>query len=239
MREIKCKLLALCASVVLVSASVAAPPVVAAQQWPEVVVMKEMEVVVVADGAVINGLPVRVFELKTDRSLAQIEAFYESVWPNQLARTTTAMTSSQKLWTVLSHREGDYLTTIQLLPVEQTEQTYGLLTISPFFSNKLSAPSTSVPMPSGSELISDIEAADLGKESRTITVRNQMSMQSNLDYYRNYFAARGWTESFPELELPAGEAPKALMMNKGDDELNLAGAEHDGYSWIHLVTVKK
>lgn len=239
MRDIKSRLLAAVMAAGVWSAGVPASVVQAAERWPEVVVMKEMEVVIVADGAVINGLPMRVFELKTDRSVAEIEAFYQSTWPNAVARTTTAMTSSNKEWTVLSHREGDYLTTIQLLSVEETGQTYGLLTMSPFFSDALSAPSTSVPMPRGSELISDIAAKDLGKESRTITIRNQMSLQGNLDYYRNYFAARGWTETFPDLEFPDGQQPTALMMNKGDDELNLAGSEHGGYSWIHLVTVKK
>ena len=44
-----------------------------------------------------------------------------------------------------------------------------------------------------SHVLSEMKTDDPGQKARTMVVSNEHSVNSNIDFYRNHFSAKGWT----------------------------------------------
>jgi len=203
-------------------------------------VSKDISLVVVADDMTINGISVSTYELTSKLSVSELVAFYSKAWDGDLTKSEMPLDSGKVPTTILAHRDGDNLITIQVKDVEGGG-THGYVGISNAFSSTNKRVASDLPLPGGSTLVNDIVAHDPGKTSHTWVIQNKNSADYNLDFYRSYFADHGWSEvalqSSPT-HTDAAPLPPVLMLNKGRDELNLAVGGSAGESTVVIVKVE-
>lgn len=206
---------------------------------PKIPVEDDMTITVVADHMDFNGVQMAGYEVHSRRRLSEVVDFYKSAWKGSVAVSEMQVDPGSGPWTVLSHRDGDYLITIQLQPDEPSGCS-GFAAVSDAFSGKQRHQAENFPMPAGSKVINDIAASDPGKHSRTLVLQNNDSVQSNLDFYRAQLQRQGWSEigNTDEAGLPQQwQGQQALLMNRDGDQINLAVAQSDaGTSTVVIVS---
>ncbi|GEM_PF-1727108 len=205
---------------------------------PEIPTQGDMTITVVSDHMNFNGIEMSGYELHSQRSLDEVIAFYKSAWKGRVAVSQMQAGLNPSPWTVLSHRDGDYLITLQLQP-DDPSGCSGFVSVSDVFGGERSRPASDFPMPSGSKIVNDITAKDPGKRSRTLVLQNSDSVQSNLDFYRAQLQRQGWSEvsDMATGALPQQwQNPQAFLMNRNGDELNLAVDRSAGTSTVVIVT---
>ncbi len=215
-----------------------APGLLQAKGYPEFPYSDDMDVVVVANNMDYNGLPMRAFQFSSSADEAEVVAFYEREWGEEMTNILFGD------WRILSHKEGDYLMTVQ---IEQNTmaKTHGTLGITPMFKlvdagsrhvQKLQAGiGKDFPMPPRSEVINDIRADDGGINSRTIMFANSQSVLQNIKFYLRKMQAQGWEilGGYPE----SLDNLTALAMNKGGQKLNLSFVSREGKTYGVATTL--
>jgi hypothetical protein len=205
---------------------------------PKIPVQDDMTITVVADHMDFNGVQMASYEVHSRRSLDDVVNFYKSAWTGRVAVSEMQVGSGTGSWTVLSHRDGDYLITIQL-QADEPSGCSGFAAVSDAFSGEQRRQADSFPMPAGSKVVNDITANDPGKRSRTLVLQNSDSVQSNLNFYRAQLQRQGWSEvgNADEAGLPQQwQGQQALLMNRDGDQLNLAVDRSADTSTIVIVT---
>lgn len=210
-----------------------------AEDFPEFPFSKKMDVVFVASEMIVNGMPMRAFQFKTKEDEPHIVEFYQNEWGDEM---TDVVFGS---WRVLSHRENDYLMTVQ---IEQGDYalTHGTMGITPTFGyvensgikmrKALKSIGAGFPMLSGTKIISDIASNEMGKTSRTVMFSNKKSITRNLDYYIREMKNNGWVMLAPDMfERRRGEIP-AFAMNKNGEKFNLSLTRLKGETFGVVVT---
>jgi len=227
-----CKLLGLFLSLLVVSQPLTAMDGV---DFPY---SEDMNVTLVAQEMVVNGLPMKAYQFHSQKSIDEITQYYAEQW---------ADLNDVKFgeWRILSHRQDGYLFTVQF-EKESSLMTHGLLGISPLFDmmeesdreidKKVDSIGKGFVLPPNSEVINDIKSVDLGKHSRTVVYRNQLSIGRNYQYFKTQYLNKGW------LDLLAGSAAnkdsQALAMNKNGQELNVSFSKSDGFTYGVAIHVK-
>ena len=206
---------------------------------PEIPRPPDMRIVVVSGHMVYNGYDMATYEVSSPHSLDEVLHFYREAWHGEVAESPMAMGLDSAQWTVLAHREAEFLVTVQLRP-SKPEGVSGYIGISNIFGTARHQTGQEVVMPAGSKVINDIVTSDLGRRSRTLVIQNDSSVSFNLDYYRERLAAQGWTEIADFSKLPIElRTSQALMMSRGDDELNLSATRSGGITTVVMVQVHK
>lgn len=203
-----------------------------AKEYPEFPFSKSMDVVIVANDMDYNGLEMRAYQFKSKDDEADIVAYYESEWGDEMTNVLFGD------WRILSHREGDYLMTVQ---IEQNTMamTHGTLGITPMFRlvdagsshvRKLQAGiGKDFPTPPKSKILNDIKTDDAGMVTRTLMFENAQSVRQNLKFYLRNMQSDGWQvlggipEDISDL--------KTLAMNKGGRKLNLSFVSKGGKTY--------
>jgi hypothetical protein len=214
-------------------------PQASAISMPEIPQAPDMSIVVVSDHMVLNGLDMSTYQVASPHSLDEVLSFYRTAWRGEVAESPMQVGISAVPWTVLAHRDGDFLITVQLTP-SKGGGVYGYIAISTMFADRFQETGRDVLMPAGSTLLNDITADDPGRSSRTLVIRNEDSVEFNLEYYRSHLRDQGWTEAVDLSAMPSDIAPhQVLMMNRGSDELNLSVTRSGGMTTVVMVTVHK
>jgi hypothetical protein len=201
----------------------------------------DMSVSVVSEHMNVNGVDMAIYDVISPRSIDDVARFYETAWRGRVAVGKIGQNNNEPSWTVLSHREGNVLTTVQLQPRNASGLgCHALIAISTAFAERRSQDRDDFPIPSDSKIIDDIRAEDLGRASRTLVLQNEDSVGYNEDYFRQRLQAQGWAEvadpdAFPSRQLEF----RALLMNRGADEVNLTISRSEGVSTVVIVRVKK
>jgi hypothetical protein len=143
----------------------------------------------VAENMVMNGVPMTVRQMRSDKKLADLIAFYRGAW------TQTGQPAPLEYplapWQVIAVARGKCFYTFQVQP--QGSGATGLLAISHAPSGVKAAPSGRFPMPGGSNVINDIAHNDLGKTGRTVFLQNGLSLEGNAVFYRDNMVDQGWS----------------------------------------------
>lgn len=235
--------------IALILALIARPSL--ADHWPKIPFMDDMNVKLVAENIKYNGVWMNAYELGTREELDQVIAFYQGEWgsamtvesmpaPKSVPSDQGAIPYSDKEdWKLLTHREDDFLITVQLGKQVGGNGTLGYVGVSNAFAGPRKPYASDFPMPETSQLVSEIFADDLGKHSRTVLFTNHASVEHNLQFYRNYYGHRGWNElgqKFKDKSMTSA-AGGALLMSKGDQELNLTVTRQGIDSYVNVVLV--
>lgn len=192
---------------------------VEARSFPDFPAADFMQLTLVAEDMQFNGVPMRLIEFKTGANRERVIGFYRTKWGEDLAETKLGEAD------ILSHRDGDYLLTVQINPGHGLE-TSGTLSTAPLFDNKArsrSALGKGFPMPSGTTVVNDIVATDGPKKSRTLLLKTTKSLRQTYDFYSRRFEQEGWKPLAPDAnKQPEPHENMGLILGRKGDELNLA-----------------
>jgi hypothetical protein len=217
-----------------------ASSVAAAITMPEIPRAPDMRIVVVSDHMIYNGIDMSTYQVSSPHRMDEVLRFYRQAWNGRVVESPMSVGLDQTQWTVLAHRENEFMITLQLRP-SKPDGVYGYIAISNAFGGVLHETGKDVLMPVGSTLVNDIVEEDGGRRSRTVLLRNEDSVSFNLDFYRQRLTKEGWTEASDLSTLPAGPGgpPQALLMNRGGEEMNIAVTRSGGTTTVVMVTVRK
>lgn len=216
----------------LVTAMLVVPDMAIAAAVTDLKFPSSMQLQTVADAMTINGIPTTIYAFRSPDTPAQLAAYFSGLWQGQMARSRAGP------WNVLSRRERDTLITVQSQTVAGGG-SMGYVAFAPLFkylNKRPLRPGKDWPMLPGSEPLQDIEARDLGRRSHTLLIRNRHSADENLEFYRAELARQGY-EPLSHGALAKGKGGGALILNRGDEQLSLAVAEHGGQTLITVVRV--
>ncbi len=207
-------------------------------EYPEFPAADFMEVKVVAENIQYNHLPMRIFNFRSGQSVEAVRAFYNDEWEGEIAEKDV------ERWKILSHREGDFLLTVQIRK-EQELATHGTLSIAPVFSDspeldeELGRGVDTMP---GAKVINDIQSVDGGKSSRTLVLEHPDSVQRTADYYSALYERQGWNRTLSNVgDLVPGIGQvdvRALGFQKGSRRLDMAFSRKEGKTYTVMVFVE-
>jgi len=179
-----------------------------------------MNVVLVADNILYNGVPTRLFQFDTEKSIEEVQEYYRGEWEEM-----TSTDFGQRR--ILSHREGDYLMTVQL-ELSEMAPSHGILAISPMFGlmersparlrKMLDSVGEGFPVLRDTSFISDIQANEIRGESRSLMFVNEHSIERNFNFYKEYFVGEDWKIFTDNSNVLNGAS---LAMTKSGTKLNL------------------
>ena len=210
-----------------------------AKSLPEFPFSKEMDVLVVADEMVVNGIKMRAYQFKTKDDEETVVEFYKKEWGKEM---TDVLFGD---WRVLSHKENEFLFTVQ---IEQGNHllTHGTLGVTPIFEmleysdSKLKKINRDIgkkfPALPGTKFINDIKSDDMGRKTRTLLFSNERSIKQNLEFYKNKMQAVGWTLLAPDT-MKKSKFP-ALAMNRGEQQLNLSFVRESDLTYGVAVSMR-
>lgn len=207
------------------------------QGFPEIQLPVSMQVQVVSDDLIMNGLRSQILSFSVDMASAELVEFFADEWPDEMA--VTYLRNS----VVMAHREGDFLITVEARE-QDSESSSGLITVTDYFAARDAERTTAgldIDLPSGTEVLQHLRAEDLGKKSETLLLASTDSVGDNLDYYRSYFRDQGFVP-LTKGALRRGRNGGAMILNRQAEQLNIAvsefGGERQGDSMILIVRVE-
>ena len=143
-----------------------------------------------------NGIRSDIRAFHTKKSPEKVAQFYRHEWEKPVGKDLPGFTETDAMtpWHLITRIEDGYLMTAQFQEADQGG-TWGYLAISPL-PNKDAKPAekgTGFPFMHDSHVLSEMKTDDPGQKARTMVVSNEHSVNSNIDFYRNHFSAKGWT----------------------------------------------
>lgn len=188
---------------------IGAEAVQADQQWPPLDAPPRSSVQWVAQDMVNNGVPMRIQSFQATASVADVVSFYQQHW----AGLSEAPPAVNKVggWQVVGQKSGDYYLTVQVKPgTNSTAQGFLAASRIDGLMAGTNRTDTTFPRLSGSSVVSDVDANDDGKISKTLLSSNSYSLESNAEYYRSTLTTQGW-ELQQNARNAAGVAPARVL----------------------------
>jgi len=197
---------------------------------------KWLNPVLVADKMVINGLPSVVYYFKVDRAAEEVLQFYRTKWQmSEDGKNPGYKENRADNWQVISRlSDKRYLLTVQVKNLEAFTST-GYLAIGDL-KNMETRPDvgTDVPQMNGSKVVNDLTSHDPGKKGRSVMIVNDFSVQSNSNFYRQYYSDRNWSQL---IDLPQ-QGGQVLAFRHFGKEAHLVINENFGSTQIVLLLVE-
>lgn len=209
-------------------------PVVQASDFPRLKLPDAMQVKIVAGDLRMNGLTTRIYAFHSTKTADELVDYFSRQW-TRMARSHAGP------WDILAHRDAGFLITVQSRQANGLGETRGFIAFSNLFQaveEGIKPPTVDVPMLPDTSVIQDLQAVDQGRPSRTLILRSGQSASQNLDFYRAYFHEQGY-KPLAHGALVKGAAAGSMILNRGNEELNVAVAEQNGTTIVTIVRVLK
>jgi hypothetical protein len=195
-----------------------------------------MDAVLVADEMVINGLPSVVYYFKVDRTTEEVLRFYRSKWQvGEDGKIPGYKEVRADFWQIISRLHDErYLLTVPVKSLGAFVST-GYLAVGdlkkmetkPLIGN-------GVPYMNGSKVVNDLTSHDPGKTGRSLLIVNDYSVQSNSDFYRNYYSDRNWSQL---IDTPQ-QGGQVLAYRRSGKEAHMVINKNSGTTQIVLLLVE-
>lgn len=207
--------------------------------WPGLPLPPDAKLVVVMENGKVNGIPMQSYILTSWQPAEDTLQFYREEWAepdsdflkeNDPGFKEVSMDSSH----LISRVQDDFLITIQFdkTVTKTTKALVGISTL-PTFKTRFVKLGRGVLLDPRSTVMSDIEATDDGRKSRTIVASREGGARYCASAYDTLYRKRGWERLTAE-----GADPNVLLFNKARSEVNIVCTEVDGKSMITLVQVE-
>lgn len=171
-------------------------------------------------------LSIRRFEVSS-MSVQDVLQYYHNKWKERAAET------EMPPWKMIGTVAGKEYWNVQVQP-RSGGGAWGYLSISdlpdvlkkkkPFGSEANSR--NRFPAMAGSQIINDFQQKDVGKKGRTLLIKNDFSVSSNANYYRNYYQSRGYHVTTDQSDIRTGSY--VMIFNKLNQSVSLAINQVDG-----------
>jgi hypothetical protein len=182
----------------------------------------------VAGNMQMNGIAMRVRRFEIDRSDDDVLKFYRRQWRRGQGQRPGYREVQSVPWRVISRLEDDYLMTVQVQPRDRN-RSWGYLGVSKLKAKKKQARlGGRFPKMQGSAIVNEVVSRDPGKHARTLVIANQFSIQSNANYYRNYFDDHGWSVRM-DRDIGSGHV---LAYTQSNGEVNIVISRSKGFTTV-------
>lgn len=171
----------------------------------------------------VNGNNVTVQTFTTKESATDVINFYRDEWSEE--RNSDPGYTVQNLkepWVLITRIEDGYLITIQVQPTADGG-TQGLIGVSRL-PDRPRAPKLGEGFPTvgGSQVLNEVVSRDPGQTGRTMWVRNDHDLRTNVDFYRDRYGTEGWSL---DIDRSIGGVMHVLALRKGRKRVNLVLSE--------------
>ena len=193
-------------------------PVQAAGGWPEVEIPPRTHVQTVADDMKYSGVPMRIRKFTSETSVENVLEFYRQHWTDGKVKPVLNTVGG---WQVIGKQSGDYYLTVQVKSLGNggSEGLIGITTLP----SQTTRPSvdTAFPRPPGTEVISDIDSSDDGRVAKTLILKNDISLSSNVSYYQATLPAQDWRQNSGFGASPHNNGSQALYFERRKESVNI------------------
>jgi hypothetical protein len=202
----------------LMTATQAAGDITASADWFPTF----LDASVVSDNMDVNGINMKVWELRSSKSSAESIRYYVALWQKHRAK----IRYQNPQWDVAGYIDNRWIATVQLLPNKL--DSFGYLSISRLPDSKPAVSSKfSISLPAASETMTNITSKDGPHSSRTIVFRNSYSIENNALHFLNAYLPQGWVED----ETPTDAmTEKVLLLRKASDQLTVTLSRNNTYT---------
>lgn len=145
----------------------------------------------VGDDMLIKGRRTSVRMFVSDDEVEDVLLFYRDLWAEPVARGGPGFAAEDlalRPWRLLTRVEDGYVMTVQVQPGKGG--SWGYLAISRLPEGGVGEAYDTPPSMRGSEVISNVEHSDPGRDATTTVIANGFSVRSNVSFYRDRYS--GW-----------------------------------------------
>ena len=188
-------------------------PVLAAPKFPP---PPGSKIGLIAESMVVNGIELNVRQFNSKRSVEEVLEFYREFWPKGTEeKPGYTETDALEPWQIITRVEEGYLMTVQVTAAGQKGSS-GLLGISKLPDpENLPTLGKKIPKMSGSKVFNDIKTKDIGKNSRTVALINDFTVENNANFYRNYYTSNGYGLDLDQV-VSGGDSHAQRFSQRGD-----------------------
>ena len=190
----------------------------AALAAPEVPPPPGAQIGLLGEDMVFNGIPMDIRQFHSKLTVQEVLEYYGEVWPAGTEKEPGYVVSDDlKPWTLITRAEDGYLMTVQV--TANGSGSRGFLARSRMDNaledNRLGE---NFPVMHGTTPMNDVRTRDIGKDGRTMAFLNDRTPQANADFYRTWFASRGWTL---DMDKAPGTQGHVLSFRNGNKGVNI------------------
>lgn len=185
-----------------------------------------IDLVVIGDKVIRNGLPATIYAFSTARSPEEVFQYYRDIWRNRGGAVNGVREVYVSPWRILSHVENRLLYTLQIRD-DDRPGAIGYLAVSEP-DNVRVVRRGDVPVLEGSRVGDSLQFMDNGRKSRVYQAENGYAIEQNIDFYRHYYTTRGWTGTRDT----AGPARGVLSFTRHEEEVDIVISRIDGKTHI-------
>ena len=170
----------------------------------------------------VNGIRSDIRSFNTLKSVNNVINFYSKEWDEPVDKEMPGFlieSEAMAPWTVISRIEDGYILTVQTMETDRGE-AWGYLAMSPLPPKGIPTElGLDIPKMHDSHVVQEIKHDDPGKNGQTIILANSHSVVSNINYYRNYYLGKGWSEE-SDYELAPGKM-HSLAFKTNREHINI------------------
>lgn len=198
--------------------------IVRAGGWPEMEAPPRARVQAVAEDMKYNGVPMRIRKFTSDASAESVLAFYRQRW-NEGAKLKPVLNTLGE-WQIIGRQSGDYYQTVQVKPRE-SGGSEGLLgaTKLPSLTERPNV-DTNFPRMPGTQVISDVDSSDDGRVAKTLILKNDHSVTSNVSFYQSTMPTQDWRQNLGFGRNQNNHSSQALYFERRKESANVT-INHD------------
>jgi hypothetical protein len=182
-----------------------------------------------------TGVPMQIKELVTEQTPGQVIDFYKAQWGSVPPYYHEYDVGEWKAIATLRQR---CFYTVQVKP--DGKGARALLGVSARTNGwQPHQAGRGFPAPAGSRVVNDIDHFDEGKTARTLLIMNNLSPETNADYYRRALKSDGWSAIVDRSVPGARGLSRVMVLKHGHHEANLTISPASGGSNILVTQVDR
>lgn len=199
----------------------AATPVHA--KTPEIPLPDDARVARLGQSMRVNGNDVIVRTFETKESTPDVVNFYRDEWGEERnSEPGFTVTNFKEPWILITRIEDGYLMTVQVRPTAN-EGTEGLLGLSKLPERRRPPKlGEGFPTMGDSQVLNEVVSKDPGQSGRTMWLKNDHDLRTNVDFYRDQYSNAGWAF---DIDRSIGGIMHVLALRKGRKRVNLVLSE--------------
>ena len=173
-----------------------------------------IEAKIVSEALNANGITMQIWEISSEKPSSYVLDYYQGLWSQEPG----FLHYKARQWNVNGYIEGRWFVSLQLL--DKQLDSFGFLTISAY-PHKTPNMQTKhlIILPPDTKLLTNIYTEDGPHKSRTVTFTNQYSLDSNVNFFRQHYKNRNWTED----DVPSTiSSTKTLLFRNGPDNATIS-----------------
>lgn len=213
----------------ILAAMLLGAPVALAADWPAIPNPDGARVESIGEQIRLNGVPMRIHRVLSARSRDELAEFYRE----SLGERHTEASAGDAV--VLAQERGGYFVTVMLTALTP-QTTEALVSISDMVqARRASGRPLGFVLPADSDLLSDMESADGGREARQLVFANRLSLDANRDFLTRELASRELSPDGPPLQDTVGRYAGLYRGNRREAQLTLVRADDQTHVVLTLI----